>query len=156
MRHSSRKRPLRSTLGYESWVATYEPASLDLLGVWFAAEVAVRPRSQNEIAELQSRSALLASPPGVDLTNRSFSLAIDVGMYFARTLERAHPQLTWKQFTDDKQFADYGQPVLVGFGKVPLNPVRIAVTFAYGIAARKQTGKRLRELFSYWSNQVQA
>lgn len=140
---------MHSAPGYESWVATYEPSSLDLLGDWFATEVTVRPRSKDEIAELQSRSALLALPPGVDLTNRSFSLAIDVGIYLVRTLERAHPQLAWKQFLDDKKFADYGQPVVIGFGPVPLNPVRIAVTLAYGIAAGKQSGKRLRELFSY-------
>jgi hypothetical protein len=111
-------------------------------------------RTSEEMAELKLRGDLLVSAPGVDLTNRSFSLAIDVGLYLAGTLERAYPQLGWKQFLDNKKFADYGQPVLTGFGQVPLNPIRIAVTLAYGLASGKQTGNRLREIFDYWTKQV--
>jgi hypothetical protein len=145
---------VRSTHGYESWEATNEPETLAMLGNWFAAEITVRPRNPDEIATLQVRSELLASTSSVDLTNRSFSLAIDVGMYVARTLVHVHPQLQWEQSLNDKKFADYGHPTLTGFGSVPLNPVRIAVSLAYGIAAGKQSGKRLRELFDYWSNQA--
>lgn len=153
-RISQLQEAVRATPGYENWTATYQHESLDALGDWFAAEVSTRPRTEEEIAELQGRSALLSSVPAVDLTNKSFSLAIDVGMYFARTLERAYPQLIWEQPLDNKKFADYGQPVLTGFGPVPLNPVRIALTLAYGIAAGKQSGKRLGEIFDYWAKQV--
>jgi hypothetical protein len=145
---------VRSTPGFESWTATFKPEALVLLGEWFAVEVTTRSRTPEEKTELKLRGDLLMSAPDVDLTNRSFSLAIDVGLYFARTFERAYPQLTWEQFFDDKKFADYGQPVLTGFGQVPLNPVRIAVSLAYGIASGKQTGKRLKEIYDYWSKQV--
>jgi hypothetical protein len=147
---------VRATSGYESWTATSKPESLETLGEWFAGEVKTRPRTPEEMAELNSRGDFLMSTPGVgvDLTNRTFSLAIDVGMYVARTFEHSYPQLSWEQLLDNKKFADYGQPVLTGFGPVPLNPVRIAVTMAYGLAFGKQTGKRLREIFDYWSNQV--
>jgi hypothetical protein len=153
-RISQLEQAVRATPGYESWAATYQRDSLDALGDWFATQVSTRPRTEEEVAELQAGSALLSPVPSVDLTNKSFSLAIDVGMYFARTLERAHPQLTWKQLLDSKNSADYGQPILTGFGPVPLNPVRIALTLAYGIAAGKQNGKRLEEIFDYWANQV--
>jgi hypothetical protein len=53
---------VQSTRGYESWVATCEPDSLDFLGEWLAAEVRIRPRNKDEIAELQSGTSLLASP----------------------------------------------------------------------------------------------
>jgi hypothetical protein len=125
-----------------------------MLGEWFAAEVSTRPHTKEEIAELQASSPMLSSPSPVQLTNRSLSLAIDVGMYFARTLERTYPQLTWKQFLDNKRFVDYGQPVLIGFGPVPLNPVRVAITLAYGIARGTKSGKRLGEIFDYWAHQV--
>jgi hypothetical protein len=145
---------VRATPGYESWSAACEPESLSTLGEWFAREVSVRPRTKEEIAELQARSDLLASAPAVDLTHRSFSLAMDVGMYLACVLQRAYPHLQWKQFLDNKKFADYGQPVLTGFGPVPLNPIRIAVSLAYGIASGTQSGKRLRELCDYWAGQA--
>ena len=145
---------VRSTPGYESWRATAEPETLGSLGAWFVDHVTVRPRSPEEIAQLQQRSAMLASPPTTDLTNETFSLAMDIGMYFARTLQQAYPQLQWTQYLDNKKFAHYGQPVLIGFGVVPLNPVHIAVTLGYGIAAGKQKGTRLTELFAVWSKQA--
>ncbi len=46
---------------------------------------------------------------------------------------------------------DYGQPVIMGLGTVPLNPVRIAVTLAYAFAAKEQAGDRLRELYDVWA-----
>jgi hypothetical protein len=94
------------------------------------------------------------SPPSEELTNHSFSLAMDVGMYLARTFERNHPGSAWTQFLNNKKFADHGQPVLTGFGPVPLNPIQLAVTLAYGLALKKQTGKRLRAIFEYWCGQV--
>jgi hypothetical protein len=87
-----------------------------------------------------------------ELTNRTYSLAMDVGMYFSQVLIKNHPSLRWELPTHNKKFADYGQPVLVGFGRVPLNPIRIAVVLAHGIAAKKQ--ERLRELYDYWSRLV--
>ena len=145
---------VRAAPGYESWEATSKPESLDTLGEWFAGEVRTRPRTPDEIAELESRGDLHASVPEVDLTNRSFSLAIDVGMYVARVFECSYHHLCWEQFLGNKKFADYGQPVLTGFGPVPLNPVRIVVTLAYGLASGKQTDRRLKEIFDYWSNPV--
>jgi len=43
-----------------------------------------------------------------DLTTKTFSLAVDVGMYLS-----------------GKRFIDYGQPAIGGFGKVAFNPVRL-------------------------------
>jgi hypothetical protein len=156
LRMSQLEANVSAALGYESWTATFTPQSLEKLGEWFACAVATRARRPDEMAELTLRGDLRLTVPDVDLTNYCFSLAVDVGIYLARTFERAYPQLTWKQFFNDKKFADYGQPVLTGFGQVPLNPVRIGVTLAYGLASGKQTGKRLREIFDYWSNQVEA
>jgi len=45
---------------------------------------------------------------------------------------------------------------ILGFGRVPLNPVRIAVTFCQGIATGKQSGGRLKELYDYWSRSASA
>jgi hypothetical protein len=145
---------VRATHGYAEWEANFEPESLRQLGEWFASAVTTRPRTTSEIDELKARSDLQVSVSSAELTNESFSLAIDVGMYLARTFERSYPQLAWKQFLKDKRDADYGQPVLIGFGKAALNPVRIAVTIAYASAAGKRTGQRLWETFDYWSSLV--
>lgn len=153
-RTSQLETAVRSTLGFESWRATFDAASLGQLGEWFEREVSTRPRSPAEVAEVRIHG--LVEEPGPELTNRTFSLAMDIAFYFAETMRRCHPAVSWKQPLGSRKDADFGQPVLVGFGKVRLNPVRICVTLAYGIASGSQSGTRLREIFDYWSHRVSA
>ena len=94
--------------------------------------------------------------PNEELTERTFSLAMDIGMYLGRVLLANFPSLRWEQFLGSKKFADYGQPIITGFGPVPLNPVRIAVTLAYGLAKARGPSKRLREVYDYWAQRVQS
>lgn len=147
---------VRQSPGFETWQPDETPASLDALGEWFAVQAETRQRTPDECQEIASRSSFPIEVPNEELTNRTFSLAMDIGMYLAHVLLKNFPSLRWEQPLDDKKFADYGQPVLVGFGPVPLNPVRIAVTLAYGLVSKKQSGKRLREIYDYWSKQVRA
>jgi hypothetical protein len=145
---------MRQSPGFETWQPDQTPASLDALGEWFAVQAETRQRTPDERQEITSRSSYPIEVPNEELTNRTFSLAMDIGMYLAQVLLKNFPSLRWEQPLGDKKFADYGQPVLVGFGPVPLNPVRIAVTLAYGLVSKKQSGKRLREVYDYWSKRV--
>ncbi|HUO13993.1 MAG TPA: hypothetical protein VMX38_03320 [Verrucomicrobiae bacterium] len=65
-----------------------------------------------------------------------------------------HPSLKWGQVFGSEQFVDYGQPVLLGFGKVPFNPVGTMLTLAYGLADKSKDGRRLREIYDIWSNMI--
>src|SRR5215469_12178174 len=119
---------------FHGWEPDSTPDSLRALGDWFAANVEVRQRTPEELEELRHGSGYAIEPEGGELTNRTFSLAMDIGMYLSRVFLENHKSLHWEQPIGDKKFADYGQPVLVGFGEVPLNPVRVSITFAYGLA----------------------
>ena len=55
-------------------------------------------------------------------------------MYFGQVIIKNLPGTGWDQPLKNKKLADYGQPVIAGFGTVSLNPVRVMVTTAYGIA----------------------
>ncbi|MGP0058015.1 MAG: hypothetical protein ACLPID_01825 [Beijerinckiaceae bacterium] len=145
---------VRSSPGYEAWSPDRSPASLEPLGSWFVEKVETRPRKKEEIDKVKGRSPYDISITGEELTNRTFSLSIDLGMYLGEVLLSQHPNLRWHQPLDDKKFADYGQLVLFGFGRVPMNPVRIAVTLSYSVASGKQTGRRLMELYEYWSQKA--
>ena len=136
---------------FASWQSDFSPASLDYLGEWFASQVETRPRTSDEIEEIESRSLYPIEVPSTDLTNRTFSLAMDVGMYLSQVFLKNHPSLRWEQTFGSKKFVDYGQPVLTGFGAVPFNPIRMLVTFAYGVASKKESGKGLHELYLIWS-----
>jgi hypothetical protein len=146
---------VKDTPGFEAWAPDHSPASLDKLGDWFAGQVETRNRAKEEVQAIESRLTFPMEIPGEELTDRTFSLAMDIGMYFSQVLLKSYPSLKWQQALGSKKFVDYGQPVLVGFGPVSLNSVRITVTFAYGLASKDNTGKRLREIYDYWAKKVQ-
>lgn len=145
---------VKQTPGFENWKPDQTPVSLDGLGDWFITQVKTRLRTQEELQAFERQAEYPMVISSEELTNISFSLAFDVGMYLAQVLVKNHPSLCWKQPMGGKKYIDYGQPVLVGFGVLELNPVRISITLAYGLASKKQTGKRLRELYEYWSKHV--
>jgi hypothetical protein len=145
---------VKETPGFEGWSANFTSASLKTLGQWYADHVETRPRNQVEMEEIKRNLSFQMPVSGDELTNKTFSLAIDVAMYFSEVLKRNFSGLHWDLNLKDKRFVDYGQPVLLGFGNVPLNPVSIMVVLAYGIAARDNSGERLFELYEYWSSRV--
>jgi hypothetical protein len=146
---------VNETPGFESWHADYTPASLETLGKWFAENVETRSRTQDELRAIKERLVFPMDIPTEELTDRTFSLAMDIGMYFSQVLLKNYPSLRWEQPLGNKRFADYGQPCLVGFGPVSANPVRIGHVFAHGLADKKYTSKRLREVYDYWAQRVQ-
>lgn len=143
---------VRSTTGFEAWQPNLAVESLDSLGVWFAKQVQTRQKTEEEIGVTRMRMLFPTDIPTEELTNRTFSLAMDIGMYFAQVVQHNLPGTRWDQPLKDKKFADYGQPVLMGFGSVPLNPVRVVVTAAYGIARKQLDGSRLRGLYDTWAS----
>ena len=77
-------------------------------------------------------------------------------MYFSQVVLKNLGGTKWDQPLRNEKFADYGQPVIMGFGSVPLNPVRLIVMLAYGIARKKQVGDRLLDLYNTWATMRRA
>ncbi len=147
-------RAVQTTPGFEDWQPDYTSASLDSLGEWLSRNVESRPRTEEEIQETVLRSSFPIGDPGEELTNRTFSLAVDTGMYLSQVFLKTHPSLRWSQEFGDKQFVDYGQPVLAEFRPSPFNPVRMMVTLAYGLVRKTKDGRRLRGLYDYWIKNI--
>lgn len=146
-------RSVQQTPGFETWRADFTPASLDVLGSWFAMQVETRARSMDEVREIECCSPFPIDVPKDELTNRTFSLAMDVGMYLGQVFLKTQPSIRWDQQFGKRVDVDYGQPVLVGFVR-PFNPIRMLVTLAYGLASGVKTGRSLRELFDTWISMV--
>lgn len=146
------RKAVSETDGFESWLPDLTPKSLEVLGDWFASQVASRKTSAEEQNELQAQLSFPIDISDEELTNRTFSLAFDVGMYLGEVVRETVSGAPWKQVNGDKKFADYGQMVIEGLdGPTPLNPVRIAVNLAYGISRGQQDGNRLVALHAYWT-----
>lgn len=133
---------VRTTSGYEDWNASFSPDSLEYLGQWFEKQVSTRPKTQAEIQPIAPHETH-------ELDDRTFSICMDVGMYFAQVILRNLTGTTWAHPLKNKKFADYGQPVVMGFGTIPLNPIRVIVMTAYGIARGKPAN--LKSLYDTWS-----
>ena len=149
-------RAIQRTPGFETWAANFTPDSLGLLGIWFANQVDTRPRTQEEMLEIANQSSFPKEIPNVELTNRTFSIAFDIGFYLSQVLLKNNPSLKWDQAFKGKRYVDYGQPVLMGFGVVPFNPVRMMVVLAYGLADKMKTGGTLREIYNIWVQMIKA
>jgi hypothetical protein len=148
---------IRTTPGFEKWNADYSPDSLDILGNWFMTQVKTREITAEELASIQSK---LVSPMEIGtwtLSNETLTLAVLVGMYYGQVAVTNLPGVKWElsfHMFGKRKMADYGQPILNGVGVVPINPVRVANSLAYGFADRSATGKRLREAYEYWATSV--
>lgn len=140
--------------GFETWQPDCTPASLEAIGEWFAGQVETRNRTQEELQTIKDGLVFPMDIPEKELTDRTFSLAMDIGMYFSQVLLKNYPSLKWEQPLGNKRFADYGQPLLSGFGPMSLNPIRIVRVIARELADKTHTGKQLRETYDIWSKKV--
>jgi len=145
------ERAVRESPEYSSWSADCSSSSLKGLGEWFVGQVETRERSSEELDAIKLSLSFPMEIDTEELTNRTFSLAMDIGMYFSQVVLTSLPGTKWEQYFGNKRDADYGQPVIMGFGVVPLNPVSIIVTLAYGISRGKRSGGRLSELYDTWA-----
>jgi hypothetical protein len=142
---------VRQTDRFNGWHADRTRESLGTLGEWFASRVKTRRRTETELAALRSKISFPIELLESDLTDCTYSICVDVGMYFGIVLIANHLSLEWHQFTDDRKFIDFGQAVIIGFTNAPLNPVRIAIVLARSIVNERHTGARLQELYDTWS-----
>ena len=146
---------VQSTVGYEDWRADYTPESLERLGQWFYEHVETRKRTEREKETIYSRAPEWFRGVEIEdweLTDRTFSLAMDIGMYLSRVLQKNLPGLRWEMVTKPKNDADFQQPVLAGTGRLVLNPIWVLVTYAYGVARHSKGPERLREIYDIWAN----
>lgn len=144
-----------STPGYSSWKNDFTRDSLLVLGRWFYENIEVTKRSV--LDRLKAKLVLKnnVTIENLKLTNKTYSLAFDVGLYLASVFIKEHPQLQWiHNIHTRKDDADYGQPVLNGFGKLVFNPIRKMVITAYAFVKKSKTPSSILELYSLWESYI--
>ena len=148
------EKAINSVSGFENWKADFSPESLDKLGEWFSMQIETRKRTEDEMSRKTANLSWPANQieiPNWELTNKTFSIAIDIGMYLSQVFLKNISHLKWQfKTTGRKDWIDYGQPVLASFGSDVFNPVQMMVTVAYGIARGKIKGSRVRQLYVIW------
>lgn len=140
------------------WSADYLPASLHVLGQWFASHVATRPSTDEEIEAIYANAPdwfRAVKVDDFDLSIQTYSLVIDVGMYLCECLRRNVPGLHWERVAKPKSAAAYNRPALVGFShKRVFEPIGMLSTLAFGIVRGRKGPTDLRKLYDIWSEMV--
>lgn len=145
---------VRETPGFGSWDPDLTPDSLNQLGEWFAIQVEMRPRTALELKRLQEGTPFHFEVSKQELSDRTFSLAMDIGMYLSQVFLNRYSCLKWNQPLGSKRNMDYGHVVLAGFGSIALNAVSIIVVLAYGLADNTRTGRGLRNIYDIWEKKI--
>lgn len=144
---------VRSFSEYRVWEPSLNSLALDMLGEWFSDNVKTRTRTPLDILKIHDTSPKLFDIVGIpdyELTDQTFSLSIDIGMYLSQILKKAIPVLEWKMGSKPKNNADYQQPVLAGRGKLVFNPTRLAIGLAYGLVDKSKKPQDLKNLYEIW------
>ena len=113
---------VKTTKGYENWEADYSPESLKMLGKWFEENVETEKLSEEEYKEKRAAVPDYIEIQDWDITIKTRSLAVDIGIYFGEVFIKNHKGLKWEQYlTRSKYHMDKGHMVIKGFGKGLLN-----------------------------------
>ncbi|MCU0497869.1 MAG: hypothetical protein MUF87_11000 [Anaerolineae bacterium] len=140
------------------WVANKSANSLSVLGKWLQQQVGFRKRTDEDIASFGAKlkpslSNIWVSE--VTLDERTFSLSIDIGMYFGETLRNNLKNIKWDVFLKNKKNVYYNHVVLTGFSLGYIcNPTQIVVMFAYNLGWGKANTDELEIKFHNWSKVV--
>jgi hypothetical protein len=146
---------VRSSPEFSSWQANLLVESLDDLGKWFCKQVETRPRSEEEISDIRKRAPALFDAVGIpqdELTGKTFSLAIDIGMYLSQIMQKNVKNAEWVLITKGRKSNNFNHPVLSTGGILKFNPTYLMVTYSYGIARGTKKPEGLRELYEIWKD----
>jgi hypothetical protein len=85
------------------------------------------------------------------LTNAGYALAADMGLLTAELLQDkcAGGSLEWKVMRRPKSDASFNFPVLVGRGKLTLDPIRVSCSEAAGILEGERRGDAWAKILDY-------
>lgn len=150
---------VKSTPGFEDWNPDFRPESLNTLGRWLADNVETRERTREEKMQIYEKAPSWFKAVSIgskELTNTTVLLAVDVAIYLSQVFLKNNEALFWDQHLARKNDVDYGHAVLRGFGNLHLNPIRMAIALAYGIAHGWRTADGLREIYDIWVNNIPA
>jgi len=136
------EKAVKGSLGFESWKADMSPESLDPLSRWFEKQVETRKKTKEELEADRALLGKFGEPEDWTITERTASIAFDVGIYFGQVVLVNVPGAKWSQVLRGKRNFDYGKPVIIYPGGVPLEPINIIIVSAFKVARGKSANFR--------------
>lgn len=115
---------VRQTL--PDWSADMNDGSLVTLGEWFVRQMQAIPMTEDQMrAELRhvpSEHAFIVRSH-IRLTPRSYSIAVDTGVYVGECIRSRAPIFGWTIGSGPQSYVNYNQPILTADGMDEFNPM---------------------------------
>ena len=122
--------------GFSDLNLDFSPESLIGLGDFMAASIRTRPLTELEIAADRNKlpSYIIDICPW-DITDESYTLCLDIGIYWGNVFIKNHPNLSWELCRSrSRRDVDYGQIVIAYNPLSCVNPFRIMDVLAVKVA----------------------
>jgi hypothetical protein len=130
----------------------FSEESLIELGRWLKDNVSIEKLSPEAYDRKRKSVPSYIDINDWDLTVRTYSLLVDIGIYWGEVFIKEFPKLKWTQFISKiKDDADHGHMVIRGFGKKDVfNPIRVMAMLGLSLADNSQGSERLHQLHLVW------
>lgn len=143
-----------NTSEFSEWEANFREDSLPRLADWLHIALEATDTSGKKWRAPIPLHLCNQNPPLWDLTDASREIIVAVGMYYGEIMVRQNPGVSWMHFLKSKSMADYGQPVISGSVLYPINPVRVATTFAFGVMDGSESRNGLLSAYEFWKHKI--
>lgn len=152
-RISELSQAVNSTKGFENWSSDFTSDSLKELGIWLKQNVEIE-----KIPEIEYKKKRLETPDYIelndwDLTIKTRSLLVDVGIYIGEVFIHTYPQLQWEQCISTRK-NDVNQGHMIIKMKKDFNPVWIMYIVGLGLADDTKDETCLINVFKNWSKYI--
>ncbi|HJV45161.1 MAG TPA: hypothetical protein VJ824_05470 [Bacillota bacterium] len=127
--------------------------SLVKLWTWFIPKVIMALKTEQELmAEHQSTPDWLRNAIKPEkISNKSLSIAMDIGIYFAECIRKSHAQIQWGLRTSPKSFISVNKPILLGFkNNKDMDSAIILNNQAIKVSQGEKNPTALYDLYKVW------
>jgi hypothetical protein len=92
---------------------------------------------------------------GPKLTDAGYALAADMGLLVAKfLLDECSDKVKWSIVRSPKSDVSYNLPVLIGFGKLQLDPIGGSIAQTYGLLRGNKKPTVWQEIFTIWKGEA--
>lgn len=145
---------IKSTPNYQYWNADFTPESLKELGKWLKENVETEKIPEQEYNKKRDEIPNYIELNDWDLTIKTRSILVDVGIYFGETYINTYKNLKWQQyFSKIKRDVNNGH-VIIKLKKDDINPVWLLYILGLGLADKTKDENSLHNLFKVWEDYI--
>lgn len=134
----------------------YSPESLFPLARWLSLHSHIRKKTAAEYQrslEGISRPFLEDDPKEIvtdwTWTSETISLFFDVGIYFARVLQKQFKNVNWTFVTKPSKYIYVNKPILLGF-KIHMSPSDLVQTSVIKMHQKRAGPEELKRIYDFW------